>query len=732
MTSSSDAGSAAGGPLDAVRLLDDLDFVRGLARALCRDAHVAEDVAQDVMVAALELRGEAVENRRGWLARVVRNLAAKRWRGDARRQAREVERVGATAVEVPTPAEVCEQEQVRKDVVSCVMDLPPMFRDVVLLRYYRGLDTKTCSARLGIPEGTVRTRLRRGLDALRGSLDRRFGGEGRGRERWMTALVPLCGGGDWLGGAAAAAAGRREAGASQVLASSRSGRVAAYWIGLAVAAATIAMVMTISRNDTEPPRSAASTPPLDGAASTAAAMPRASQARVHDSDAIGLQPMSRRSAVAHAVHIRGRVVSPIDYQPIASALVRATLLAPLLPGQQPVELPTAVTADDGTFVIFPDTSTWSPTTLDRFEIEMVAGTKDVLSDLTRFELRHEEHYQPRPFVVVVDSQDLMDPVPLATLVAKPREGVWGQVLQPNGQPCGRAIVGVEQHRMTVDCDGYGCFNLFGGDTLGQPAGAVVRAYHPMFGLSAPMQLEPKAFGVVGPLVFREPSRVVVGRLQHRDGEPVVGATVYLEESMVPDPQDAPRPVASSVGYVSFSRWLPDISVKTDSHGNYRLVAPGPGSFCVAARIRHVYGRSECVGRSRWFEAGVGTQRINFDVSCRTIRLLSDAQEHGRRNVGLGAGIVRLGTLYVWSGALARRAEERYGQCRTNEELQAFLGGASRRQTVRGDSGQIDGLELFAMSDPGFFLLEVPDGGRPLRYGACLVRPADFACTVVLR
>ena len=64
-------------------------FVRSLARALVADEATADDLVQDVWVRALERPPRHGRQLRAWLARVARNLAANRWRGDERRRARE-------------------------------------------------------------------------------------------------------------------------------------------------------------------------------------------------------------------------------------------------------------------------------------------------------------------------------------------------------------------------------------------------------------------------------------------------------------------------------------------------------------------------------------------------------------------------------------------------------------------------------------------------------------------
>src|SRR5687768_3275402 len=61
-------------PVDDERLLEQTAWIRALARSLVADAHLAEDLAQDACVAALERPPADAGNLRGWLAAVVRNL----------------------------------------------------------------------------------------------------------------------------------------------------------------------------------------------------------------------------------------------------------------------------------------------------------------------------------------------------------------------------------------------------------------------------------------------------------------------------------------------------------------------------------------------------------------------------------------------------------------------------------------------------------------------------------
>ena len=69
-------------PLDLDTLLTETDRLRALARSILRDAHGAEDIAQEACAAALQsgIRFEDESGLRAWLTRVTQNLARSRVR----------------------------------------------------------------------------------------------------------------------------------------------------------------------------------------------------------------------------------------------------------------------------------------------------------------------------------------------------------------------------------------------------------------------------------------------------------------------------------------------------------------------------------------------------------------------------------------------------------------------------------------------------------------------------
>lgn len=157
-------------------------WLRDLARRMLRDTSLADDAAQATWVSVL--RSPPKEGMtRGFLATALRNVIAKLRRGDSRRQARE--RVVATAEAVDLGG-VIEKMELRRVLLAAVLELDPIYRDVVLLRFHQDLPPSAIAERTGIPVATVKTRLRRAEELLAERLDRRSNGD---RRKYLGALV---------------------------------------------------------------------------------------------------------------------------------------------------------------------------------------------------------------------------------------------------------------------------------------------------------------------------------------------------------------------------------------------------------------------------------------------------------------------------------------------------------------------------------------------------------------
>lgn len=182
-----DANSPAPPLHDPSSLLQHVGWVRELAQRLVRDPHAADDLTQETMLAAIENRGAEARSPRAWLGRVLRNVLWEQVRQNRRREARE--RATAKVDSAVSSAELVEKVDTHRTLVDAVLRLPEHYRTMLLRRYFEGETPTQIAAALDMPISTVKTRLQRGLERMRGELDEAYGK----RERWQPALIGLIG-----------------------------------------------------------------------------------------------------------------------------------------------------------------------------------------------------------------------------------------------------------------------------------------------------------------------------------------------------------------------------------------------------------------------------------------------------------------------------------------------------------------------------------------------------------
>lgn len=168
--------SSSDDPLEP-RLVANLAWVRRLALAIVRDASAADDLVQEVALAALQDHprpaSRSRDSLRAWLTTVVKRLAVDRGRSETARRARE-QAVSRREPDEQEAAAVDRGARTRR-VVEAVMGLPEPQRPTILLRYLDELSIEEVASKTGVSERTVRTRLASGLALLRAQLDREFG-----------------------------------------------------------------------------------------------------------------------------------------------------------------------------------------------------------------------------------------------------------------------------------------------------------------------------------------------------------------------------------------------------------------------------------------------------------------------------------------------------------------------------------------------------------------------------
>ena len=136
-----------------------------VAYSVLRQRQDAEDVAQEAFARAYtrfaQLRDR--DRFRAWLVRMTWRLALDRRRSDTRRLVRE------TAV-VPAAQQTVEDEAIAEEraarLWAAIDALPEKLRITIVLSAIEGYDTREVARLLGLPEGTVKSRLfqaRKGL-----------------------------------------------------------------------------------------------------------------------------------------------------------------------------------------------------------------------------------------------------------------------------------------------------------------------------------------------------------------------------------------------------------------------------------------------------------------------------------------------------------------------------------------------------------------------------------------
>jgi RNA polymerase sigma-70 factor (ECF subfamily) len=168
-------------------LLGQERWVRRLASALVRDEDESDDVVQEARVQSWRRPPRDPLQARWWLGQVVRNLVRNRARAEGIRRRVQGELAPADDA-VPSAERLAERLEIHRELALAVSGLSEPFRQVVVLRYYDDLSAAEIARRLGEPAGTIRWRLKTGLDRLRVALDGRRGGE---RAAWVVALAPL-------------------------------------------------------------------------------------------------------------------------------------------------------------------------------------------------------------------------------------------------------------------------------------------------------------------------------------------------------------------------------------------------------------------------------------------------------------------------------------------------------------------------------------------------------------
>lgn len=160
-------GSIANGDTDAVRPLIER-YQKPLAAVLNRALGASpdvDDVFQETWIRVVRSahRYDPEHRFSAWLFAIAWNLVKDRW---SRRVPQDDVNLAAMASSERSPEERAVAGERAERVRALVAQLPERLAEAILLRYFEELSEKDVAVRLGIPVGTVKSRIHHGLKRL--------------------------------------------------------------------------------------------------------------------------------------------------------------------------------------------------------------------------------------------------------------------------------------------------------------------------------------------------------------------------------------------------------------------------------------------------------------------------------------------------------------------------------------------------------------------------------------
>jgi RNA polymerase sigma-70 factor (ECF subfamily) len=139
--------------------------LRRYARALTHSSDRADDLVQDTLIRAIAKAHlwEAGTDLRAWLFAIMHNQHVNTVRRASRQETIDIEEMSSSLIAASDPTASRQLRELER-AIAC---LPAEQREVILLVGLEEMSYQEAAQVLGVPVGTVRSRLSRGRDALR-------------------------------------------------------------------------------------------------------------------------------------------------------------------------------------------------------------------------------------------------------------------------------------------------------------------------------------------------------------------------------------------------------------------------------------------------------------------------------------------------------------------------------------------------------------------------------------
>ena len=146
------------------------------AYSFVRDREAAKDLFQETFIKANynldKFRGDS--SIKTWLIRITVNVCKDYLKSAYQKKVVPMTQVEEDSLRVEDDHEQIENADRDEQIRRTVNSLPENYREVVLCVYFREMSVADTSAALGVPEGTVKSRLARARDVLKSKLEGRL------------------------------------------------------------------------------------------------------------------------------------------------------------------------------------------------------------------------------------------------------------------------------------------------------------------------------------------------------------------------------------------------------------------------------------------------------------------------------------------------------------------------------------------------------------------------------